>query len=55
MPSLFSVMLPFLIGGALMMCVTLILLNKNVDVFSFWGTAMILTMPPLVTLLIAFV
>ncbi len=55
MPSLLSVILPFLIGGTIIMCVTSILLEKNVDVFSFWGTAMILTMPPLVTLLIAFV
>lgn len=55
MPSLFSVILPFLVGGVLIMCVTSILLEKNVDVFTFWGTAAILSMPPLVTLLIAFV
>jgi len=55
MPSLFSVILPFLVGGVLIMCVTSILLEKNVDVFTFWGTAAMLAMPPLVTLLIAFV
>ena len=55
MPSLLSVILPFVIGGALIMCVTSILLEKNVDVFSFWGTAAILCLPPLVTFLIAFV
>ena len=55
MPSLLSVILPFLGGGVLIMCVTSILLEKNVDVFTFWGTAAMLAMPPLVTLLIAFV
>ena len=55
MPSLFSVILPFIVSGVLIMCVTSILLEKNVDVFSFWGTAMILTMPALVTFLMAFV
>ena len=55
MPSLFSVILPFLVGGTLIMCVTSILVEKNVDVFSFWGTAMILALPPLVTFLMAFV
>ncbi len=55
MPSLLSVILPFLIGGTIIMCVTSILLEKNVDVFSFWGTAMILTLPPLLTFLLAFV
>ena len=55
MPSLLSVILPFVIGGALIMCVTAILLEKNIDVFSFWGTAAILCLPPLLTFLIAFV
>ena len=55
MPSLFSVILPFLIGGALIMCVTSILLEKNIDVFSFWGTAAILALPPFLTFLIAFI
>ena len=55
MPSLFAVMIPFFVGGALIMCVTSILVEKNVDVFTFWGTAMILAMPPLLTFLIAFV
>jgi len=55
MPSLLSVILPFLIGGALIMCVTSILLDKNIDVFSFWGTACILALPPVVTVLIAFI
>ena len=55
MPSLFSVILPFLVSGVLIMCVTSILLNKNIDVFTFWGTAMILTMPALITFLMAFV
>ena len=55
MPSLLSVILPFVIGGALIMCVTAILLEKNIDVFSFWGTACILTLPPVLTFLIAFV
>ena len=55
MPSLFSVILPFLVGGTLIMCVTSILVEKNVDVFTFWGTAMILTLPPFLTFLIAFV
>jgi len=55
MPSLLSVILPFLIGGALIMCVTSILLDKNIDVFSFWGTACILALPPVLTVLIAFV
>ena len=55
MPSLLSVILPFLIGGALIMCVTSILLDKNIDVFSFWGTACILALPPVITVLIAFV
>jgi hypothetical protein len=53
MPSLFSVILPFLVGGTLIMCVTSILLEKNVDVFSFWGTASILALPPFLTFLIA--
>ena len=55
MPSLLSVILPFVIGGALIMCVTAILLEKNIDVFSFWGTACILTLPPVLTFLLAFV
>ena len=55
MPSLLSVMLPFLIGGALIMCVTSILLEKNIDVFSFWGTACILALPAFLTFLIAFI
>ena len=55
MPSLLSVMLPFLIGGALIMCVTSILLEKNIDVFSFRGTAAILALPPFLTFLIAFI
>jgi|10_taG_2_1085330.scaffolds.fasta_scaffold65682_2 hypothetical protein len=55
MPSLFSVILPFLVGGALIMCVSAILLDKQIDVFSFWGTAVMLAMPPLLTFLIAFV
>jgi len=55
MPSLLSVILPFLIGGTIIMCVTSILLEKNVDVFSFWGTAMILALPPFLTFLLAFV
>ena len=55
MPSLLSVILPFLIGGTIIMCVTAILLEKNIDVFSFWGTACILTLPPVLTFLIAFV
>ena len=55
MPSLLSVILPFLIGGTLIMCVPSILLDKNVDVFSFWGTAIMLAMPPLLTFLIAFI
>ena len=55
MPSLFSVILPFIVSGVLIMCVTSILLEKNVDVFTFWGTAMILTMPALITFLMAFV
>ena len=55
MPSLLSVILPFVIGGTLIMCVSAILLEKQIDVFSFWGTAIMLVMPPLVTFLIAFV
>ena len=55
MPSLLSVILPFLIGGTVIMCVTSILLDKNIDVFSFWGTACILALPPFLTFLIAFV
>jgi len=55
MPSLLSVILPFLVGGALIMCVTSILLEKNIDVFTFWGTAAILALPPFLTFLIAFV
>ena len=55
MPSLLSVILPFVIGGALIMCVTAILLEKNIDVFSFWGTACILALPAFLTFLIAFV
>jgi len=55
MPSLFSVILPFIVSGVLIMCVTSILLEKNVDVFTFWGTAMILALPPFLTFLIAFV
>ena len=55
MPSLLSVILPFLIGGALIMCVTSILLDKNIDVFSFWGTACILALPPVLTVLISFI
>ena len=55
MPSLLSVILPFLIGGTIIMCVTAILLEKNIDVFSFWGTAAILAIPPVLTFLIAFV
>ena len=55
MPSLLSVILPFLIGGTLIMCVSAILLDKQIDVFSFWGTAIMLAMPPLLTFLIAFV
>jgi len=55
MPSLLSVMLPFVVGGALIMCVTSILLDKNIDVFSFWGTACILALPAFLTFLIAFI
>ena len=55
MPSLLSVILPFVIGGALIMCVTAILLEKNIDVFSFWGTACILALPAFLTFLIAFI
>ena len=55
MPSLLSVMLPFLVGGVLIMCVTSILLEKNVDVFTFWGTAALLAIPPFLTFLLAFV
>ena len=55
MPSLLSVILPFLIGGTLIMCVTSILLDKNVDVFSFWGTACILALPAFLTFLISFI
>ena len=55
MPSLLSVILPFVIGGTLIMCVSAILLDKQIDVFSFWGTAIMLAMPPLLTFLIAFV
>ena len=55
MPSSFSVILPFIVSGVLIMCVTSILLEKNVDVFTFWGTAMILTMPAIMTFLMAFV
>ena len=55
MPSLLSVILPFVIGGALIMCVTSILLDKNIDVFTFWGTALMLGMPPFLTFLIAFI
>jgi len=55
MPSLLSVILPFVIGGALIMCVTAILVEKNVDVFSFWGTAAILCLPPFLTFLLVFV
>ena len=55
MPSLLSVMLPFVVGGALIMCVTSILLDKNIDVFSFWGTACILALPPVLTVLISFI
>ncbi len=55
MPSLLSVILPFLIGGTIIMCVTSILLDKNIDVFSFWGTACILALPPFLTFLISFI
>ena len=55
MPSLLSVMLPFVVGGALIMCVTSILLDKNIDVFSFWGTACILALPAFLTFLISFI
>tara|TARA_B100000579_G_scaffold17212_1_gene12148 strand:+ start:139 stop:306 length:168 start_codon:yes stop_codon:yes gene_type:complete len=55
MPSLLSVILPFVIGGTLIMCVSAILLDKQIDVFSFWGTAVMLAMPPLLTFLIAFI
>ena len=55
MPSLLFVILAFLFGGALLMCVTSILLEKNIDVFAFWGTAAILSMPVLITFLMAFV
>ena len=55
MPSLLSVILPFVIGGALIMCVTAILLEKNIDVFSFWGTACILALPAFLTFLISFI
>ena len=55
MPSLLSVILPFVIGGALIMCVTSILLDKNIDVFSFWGTACILALPAFLTFLISFI
>ncbi len=55
MPSLLSVILPFVIGGALIMCVTAILVEKNFDVFSFWGTACILALPPFLTFLLVFV
>ncbi len=55
MPSLLSVMLPFVVGGALIMCVTSILLDKNIDAFSFWGTACILALPAFLTFLISFI
>ena len=55
MPSLLSVILPFLIGGTIIMCVTSILLDKNIDVFTFWRTALMLGMPPFLTFLIAFI
>ena len=55
MPSFLSVILPFVIGGALIMCVTAILLEKNIDVFSFWGTACILALPAFLTFLISFI
>ena len=55
MPSLLSVMLPFVVGGALIVCVTSILLDKNIDVFSFWGTACILALPAFLTFLISFI
>lgn len=55
MPSLLSVILPFLIGGTIIMCVTSILLDKNIDVFSFWGTACILALPAFLTFLISFI
>ena len=55
MPSLLSVILPFLIGGTIIMCVTSILLDKNIDVFSFWGTACILALRAFLTYLISFV
>ena len=55
MPSLLSVILPFVIGGALIMCVTSILLDKNIDAFSFWGTACILALPAFLTFLISFI
>ncbi len=54
MSFLLAVIIPFLVGGALLMCVTSILLEKNIDVFSFWGTAAILSMPVLITFLMAF-
>ena len=55
MPSLLSVILPFLIGGTIIMCVTSILLDKNIDVFSLWGTACILALPAFLTFLISFI
>ena len=55
MPSLLSVILPFLIGGTIIMCVTSILLDKNIDVFSFWGTACILALTAFLTFLISFI
>ena len=55
MPSLLSVILPFLIGGTIIMCVTSILLDKNIDVFSFWGTACILALPAFLTFWISFI
>ena len=55
MPSLLFVILPFFIGGALLMCITSILLEKNIDVFNFWGTAAILSMPVVITFLLVFI
>ena len=55
MRSLLSVILPFLIGGTIIMCGTAILLEKNIDVFSFWGTACILALPAFLTFLISFI
>ena len=55
MPSLLSVILPFLIGGTIILCGTSILLDKNIAVFSFWGTAGILALPAFLTFLISFI